>query len=57
MMQEALAAIRLEKPAKGRVYIGVVEGNEAARALYESLGFAPDGRVLGGETIYCLTLA
>ncbi len=39
-----------------RVYISFEPGNEIAKALYESLGFIPDGRVLYGEVVYYLTL-
>ncbi len=39
-----------------RIYISFEPENAAARALYESLCFVPDGRVLYGETVYFLAL-
>ena len=39
-----------------RIYISFEPENEIAKALYESLGFAPDGRVLYGEVVYYLAL-
>ena len=36
------------------VYISFEPGNERAKRLYESMGFAPDGRVLFGEIVYRL---
>mgnify|MGYP000945589085 CR=1 FL=1 len=45
-----LAEIRRRQPT-GKVYLGVEPENQEAGALYQSLGFVPDGRVEGGETI------
>jgi diamine N-acetyltransferase len=39
-----------------RIYISFEPENEAAKSLYESLGFLPDGRVLYGEVVYMLEL-
>ena len=39
-----------------RVYISFEPENAVAKALYESLGFLPDGRVLYGEVVYYLAL-
>ncbi len=38
------------------VYISFEPENAAAKSLYESLGFLPDGRVLYGEVVYRLAL-
>lgn len=38
------------------VYISFEPQNKIARRLYESLGFAPDGRVAYGEVVYRLEL-
>ena len=38
------------------IFISFEPENAIARALYESLGFAPDGRVLYGEVVYVLKL-
>ena len=38
------------------VYISFEHGNTAAKSLYESLGFVPDGREIDGETVYRLKL-
>ena len=37
-----------------RIFISFEPENEAAKALYESLGFEPDGRVEYGEIVYRL---
>ena len=39
-----------------RIYISFEPENAIAKALYESLGFVPDGRVLYGEVVYYLAL-
>ena len=39
-----------------RIYISFEPENVVAKSLYESLGFAPDGRVLYGEVVYYLAL-
>jgi diamine N-acetyltransferase len=39
-----------------RIYISFEPENEIAKALYESLGFVPDGRILYGEVVYFLEL-
>lgn len=36
------------------IYISFEPENEAAKALYESLGFEPDGRIEDGEIVYRL---
>lgn len=36
------------------IYISFEPENHRAQALYESLGFVPDGRVCDGETVYRL---
>ena len=38
------------------VYISFEHENSAAKSLYESLGFVPDGREIDGETVYRLKL-
>ena len=38
------------------IYISFEPENAVAKALYESLGFVPDGRVLYGEVVYYLAL-
>jgi len=38
------------------VYISFEPENRAAKSLYESLGFLPDGRTLYGEVVYRLAL-
>lgn len=37
-----------------KVYLSFKPENMIAKKLYESLGFTPDGRVIDGETVYCL---
>lgn len=39
-----------------RIFISFEPENEAAKSLYESLGFEPDGRVEYGEVVYRLEL-
>jgi len=39
-----------------RIFISFEPENETAKALYESLGFVPDGRVEYGEVVYRLEL-
>lgn len=55
-MALVLADIRTREPKRDVVYISFKPANTAARALYESLGFVPDGRQEDGETIYRLQL-
>ena len=38
------------------IYISFEPENEVAKSLYESLGFAPDGRIEYGEVVYRLAL-
>lgn len=38
------------------IYISFEPANKAARSLYESLGFVPDGRMAYGEVVYRLAL-
>lgn len=52
-MKLALAEIAKDE-RHHKVYISFEPDNEAARNLYESLGFRPDGRFIDGETVYCL---
>lgn len=40
-----------------RIYISFEPENEIAKALYESLGFVPDGRILYGEVVYVFALS
>ena len=40
-----------------KMYISFEPDNAAARRLYESLGFRPDGRVIEGEEVYVLNYA
>lgn len=49
-----LIALLRAKPDCESVYISFEPGNERAKGLYESMGFAPDGRVLYGEIVYRL---
>ncbi|MBO4367926.1 MAG: GNAT family N-acetyltransferase [Clostridia bacterium] len=50
----AIEKIRAEA-GKGRdIYISFEPENAAARKLYESEGFVPDGRTVDGETVYRL---
>lgn len=48
--------IRSREPKRSVCYISFKPQNAAARALYESLGFVPDGREECGELVYRLTL-
>jgi len=50
-MQQIFAILR-EDAEHTVVYLGVKRDNLAATAFYESLGFAPDGRVYGSEIVY-----
>ncbi len=40
-----------------RVFISFEPDNAAARSLYESMGFRPDGRFIDGEIVYYLDSA
>ena len=44
------------KPGKPVIYISFEPENAAAKALYESEGFVPDGRMSEGEVVYRLDL-
>ena len=55
-MALVLDDIRARQPRRGFAYISFEPHNTAARALYESLGFVPDGRVEDGELIYRIAL-
>ena len=55
-MELVIADIRTRQPKRDVVYISFKPKNLAARALYETLGFEPDGREEDGETIYRLRL-
>lgn len=37
-----------------RIFLSFEPENVEAKRLYEKFGFTPDGRVLHGETVYCL---
>ena len=52
-IQRILEKLRLNKNYQ-RVYLSFEPENTGAKRLYESLGFAPDGRVIDGEIVYCL---
>ncbi len=56
-MAQVIARLRKHHPERKVLYISFEPQNEAARRLYASLGFAPDGRMDDdGEEIYRLTL-
>jgi len=52
-MQCVLSILRKDKEHT-KVYISFEPENVGAKGLYESLGFTPDGRVIGEEIVYCL---
>jgi diamine N-acetyltransferase len=51
-----LAMVREKQPRCRDVRLTVHPDNVAARALYESMGFAPTGLVLDGEDVYRVPL-
>ena len=56
-MQLLIERIRgLSDEEHDRIYISFEPENEAAKSLYESLCFVPDGRVIYGEVVYVLKL-
>ena len=55
-MERVIADIRAREPKRPVIYISFKPGNAAARTLYESMGFEPDGREEDGEPIYRLRL-
>ncbi|MDO4741127.1 MAG: GNAT family N-acetyltransferase [Eubacteriales bacterium] len=55
-MQLLIEHIKKEAPEKETLYISFEPHNEGAKRLYSSLGFAPDGREVDGETVYRLQL-
>jgi diamine N-acetyltransferase len=56
-MQLLIERIRgLSDEDHDRIYISFEPENEAAKSLYESLGFVPDGRVIYGEIVYFMKL-
>ena len=55
-MALVLMDIRAREPRRDACFISFEPHNTAARALYESFGFVPDGRVEDGELVYRLTL-
>ena len=55
-MLQVLELLKQDKE-HSKVYISFEPENEVAKKLYESLGFTPDGRVVYGETVYCLNYA
>jgi len=55
-MELALKALRA-KPGVAAIKLSVVPGNEGARALYKSLGFASTGVIEDGEEVFALDLA
>lgn len=52
-MQHMVDRIKQDKDHH-MVYVSFKPHNEWAKTLYESLGFVPDGRVVGGEIVYRL---
>jgi diamine N-acetyltransferase len=52
-MELLLARIKADT-AHHIVYISFEPENVWAKALYESMGFVPDGRIIGGEIVYRL---
>ncbi|MCL2355659.1 MAG: GNAT family N-acetyltransferase [Defluviitaleaceae bacterium] len=52
-IQQVLEVLRMDV-ARSKVYISFEPENEVAKRLYENLGFAPDGRIIGEEIVYCL---
>lgn len=55
-MRQLIARVAALHPAKPVLYISFEPENTVAKALYESLGFVPDGRVEYGEVVYRLNL-
>ncbi len=54
-MQQVIERLRAT-PGCDAIYISFVPENQAARALYSSLGFVDTGEVEEGETVFRLTL-
>lgn len=52
-MQLVLAKM-MSDDDRSKIYISFEPENTGAKALYEQLGFSPDGRVIEGEIVYCL---
>jgi len=52
-MQIILDKIKEDK-AHNRVFLSFESENTGAKALYESFGFVPDGRILDNEIVYVL---
>ena len=52
-MQQVISILK-QDPDRSIVYLSFEPENHVARKLYESLGFLPDGRIINGETVYCL---
>jgi diamine N-acetyltransferase len=52
-MRMLIERIKQDK-AHHKIYISFEPENDRAKGLYESLGFVPDGRVVGGEIVYRL---
>lgn len=55
-MRMLIDRIRAEDETQRDIYISFEPENKAAKALYASLGFRPDGRVLDGEIVYALSI-
>lgn len=53
-MNQLISLIKGQEGGRRRMFPGVEPLNALARSLYESLGFAHDGRVIDGELIYVL---
>lgn len=51
---EALISLIREDKTHHIIYISFEPENERAKALYESLGFVPDGRMVEDEVVYML---
>lgn len=45
------------KPDCKAIFLSLVPENESARALYVSMGFEPDGRIIDEEVVYKLTIS
>jgi len=53
-MNLLIEELRLKEDCK-RLFISFEPENDGAKSLYEKLGFTPDGRILDGEIVYCLS--
>lgn len=55
-MRLLIERIKKEAPERRVIYISFEPENTVAKALYTSLGFVPDGRVIDDEVVYRLTV-